>query len=214
MTRPLAAAAIATCAFVAGCGGGAKKQAVLTVQSSTSDCDFKQITAGARREGVCVARGVTVTVVNRAHLLHGKDYDVRVLGVRTATALRTRSGRPLPAHGRFVVVRLRVKNTLAAPHDFDRRSDLVFLFVDKRYFSESRRAEGDPALQPFALRKTDLQPDEQATGTVVFDVPLQHARDLTATGSNLIFVSFADEAKGFPTGSEPLQTLGYVRLWK
>jgi hypothetical protein len=79
---------------------------------------------------------------------------------------------------------------------------------------ENAEAESDPALNSFHLRTTDLQPDEVATGTVVFDVPVEHARLVSAQGSDLIFVNYGDEAKEFPTGSQPLQALGYIRLWK
>jgi hypothetical protein len=209
--RPLLLFALLA-AVMAGCDGGAKKQPV-TVERGSSDCDMKGITAGARREGVCVARGVTITVANRAHWLHGKDYDARILSVRRASTLPTRSGE-LRARGSFVIVRLRVKNTLDVPHEFDRRSDLVFLLVDGKYFKERRDAESDPALTPFRLRTTDVQPDEVATGTVVFDVPAAHAKNLSAQGSNLIFVNYGDEAKRFPVGTEPLEALGYIRLWK
>jgi len=206
-------AALVAVVVAGGCGGGGKKQAELTVQSSSSDCDFKQITAGARREGECVARGVKITVVNRAHWLHGKDYDARIDSIRTANELRTPSGTLRP-NGRFVIVRLGVKNTLDAPHVFDRRSDLVFLYVDRKYFGGSREAEADPSLRPFRLRTAALQPDEVATGAVVFDVPIEHVENLSAQGSNLILVNFSDEAKRFPVGSEPLEALGYIRLWK
>ena len=101
----------------------------------------------------------------------------------------------------------------APPHEFDRPSDIVFLLVDKN-FGESPTAETDPALKPFRLRSAELQPDEAVTGTVVFDVPLEHAKNLNAQGSNLIFVNYEDEAKSFPTGTQPLEALGYIRLWK
>jgi hypothetical protein len=54
----------------------------------------------------------------------------------------------------------------------------------------------------------------QATGAPHADVPVEHARNLFARGSNLIFVNFSDEGKGFPTGTQPLEALGYIRLWK
>jgi hypothetical protein len=212
--RPLLLLALLTL-VVGGCGSEKKSQAKkATVQSSSSDCAFKGITAGPRREGTCLARGVALTVADRAHWLHGKDYAARVEGVRTAGTLHPGSSGTLRAHGRFVVVTLSIRNILDAPQAFDRRSDLVFLFIDKKYFSENAEAETDPALNSFHLRTTHLQPDEVATGTVVFDVPVEHARHVSAQGSDLIFVNYGDEAKGFPTGSQPLQALGYIRLWK
>ena len=90
----------------------------------------------------------------------------------------------------------------------------MFLFVDGKYFGEERAAESDPALKPFRLRKTDLQPGEQATGTVVFDVPAEQAGHLSSQGSNLILVNYSDRGKRFPVGTEPLEALGYIRLWK
>jgi len=214
MRRLRALAAAAVLAFtVAACGAATKNRPRATVASSSSDCDLKGITVAPRREGVCVARGVTITVADRAHWLHGKEYAARIQVVRTARTLHARSG-TLRAHGRFVIVRLVIKNTLGVPHEFDRASDLVFLFVDGKYFGESRAAESIPTLRPFKLRSAELQPDEVATGTVVFDVPLQHAKNLSTQGSNLIFVDFSDAAKRFPEGTQPLAALGYIRLWK
>jgi hypothetical protein len=220
MRRFVAVAAVPVLAVVlAGCGGGganggAKQRARPTLESSGTDCDLKQITAGARREGRCVARGVQITVANRTHWLHGKDYDARILGVRTLSSLAAARGRRLSANGRFVIVRLAIRNTLDAPHDFDRASNLAFLLVDHKYFSESRAVETIRSLGPFRLRDAAIQPDEVATGTIVFDVPARRVRHLTARGGNLILVDFGDEAKGFPTGTEPLEALGYIRLWK
>jgi hypothetical protein len=203
------AALVVLAAALAGCGGGrAKQRATPTVQSASSDCAFKQITAGARREGTCVARGVPVTVVNRSHWLHGKDYDGRILDIRTADSLGA-----VQPRGRFVVVRLRVKNTLDVPHEFDRRSDLAFLLVDGKYFGESTAAERRVP-DSFRRRNSALQPDEVASGTLVFDLPPEHAKNISESGSNLILVNFSDEAKHFPTGSQPLDALGYIRLWK
>jgi hypothetical protein len=207
--RPILVLA-ALAAVVGGCGGGGAKERVRpTVRSSSSDCGLKGITGGARREGTCVARGITITVANRAHWLDGKEYDARALSIRTATTLEK-----LRANGRFVIVRLSIKNKLDIPHEFGRRSDLVFLLVDKKYFGERRDAERSSSLNPFRLRTTDVQPDETATGTVVFDLPVQHVKNVFARGSNLIFVNFSDEAKRFPGGKRPLEALGYVRLGK
>jgi hypothetical protein len=194
---------------IAGCGGRGSSRVRPTVQATSSDCGLKGITAGPRREGVCVARGVTVTVANRAHWLHGEEYDARVESVRTAATVDK-----LRAHGRFAILTLAIKNTSEIPRGFDRRSDLVFLLVDQKYFGERRDAERDPALRPLRLRRNSVQPDETTTGTVVFDLPTEHATNLLAQGSNVIFVNFSDEAKQFPGGTQPLGALGYVRLWK
>jgi hypothetical protein len=203
--------AVLSAIAVAGCSGGesgAAPRARPTVESSGSDCAFKQVTAGARREGRCVARGVLVTVVDRRHRLHGKDYDARILGIRLAKTVGAARAR-----GRFAVVRLHVKTTAPTPRPFDRHSDLVFLLVDGSYFGENRAAE-NAAADSFRSRRTALRLGAAVTGTVVFDLPDEHARHVFTTGSNLILVPVADESKRFPTGTQPLGSLGYIRLWK
>jgi Domain of unknown function (DUF4352) len=201
-------AALAALVLVAGCGGSGGKKGSVSITQSNNDCGFKQITAGARREGTCVARGVAITVVNKAHLLHGKQYDARILATRSARTV----GR-IKSHGTFEIVKLAVTNTLTTPQAFDRHSDLVFLLVDGKYFGERSDAEVQ-SLDPFRLRRGAIQPDGTATGTVVFDVPMQVQKDLTVMGSNLILVNYEDESKSFPNGSQPLRALGYIRLWK
>jgi Domain of unknown function (DUF4352) len=204
--KPLLAL-VALVVLVTGCGGGGKKSDV-TISQSNNDCGQRQITEGARREGTCTVRGVAVTVVNKAHLLHGKQYDARILATRSVKTVGK-----VKAHGIFEIVKLAVTNTLTTPQAFDRRSDLVFLLVDGKYFGERSEAEVQ-SLDPFRLRRGAIQPDGTATGTVVFDVPMQVQKDLTVMGSNLILVNYEDESKGFPNGSQPLRALGYIRLWK
>jgi hypothetical protein len=72
----------------------------------------------------------------------------------------------------------------------------------------------DRALDPFRSRATGVQPGESATGTFIFDLPPEQVKHLFEEGSDLIFVHFDDEAKRFPTGNQPLDALGYIRLWK
>jgi hypothetical protein len=201
-------------AGAAGCGGTHKslKKTQATLSSNTPQCDASGITKPPAREGVCSANGVTVTVADKAHWLHAGEYDVRVVGIRTATTLR--SARTLRAHGKFVVIRLSVKNTSNAPRAFDSSSGLVSLLVDKKHFTESREAETDPSLNSFRLRGQALQPGDTATGTVAFELPLKHAKHLYAAGSDLAFLNFSDEASGYPVSPRAPKKLGFIRLWK
>jgi hypothetical protein len=205
-------------AGAAGCGGTHKatslKKTQATLSSNSPQCDASGITKPPAREGVCTFNGVTVTVADRAHWLHAGEYDVRVVGVRTATTLRTRSARTLRAHGKFVVIRLSVKNTSNAPRAFDSSSGLVSLLVDKKHFTESREAETDPSLNSFRLRGHALKPGDTATGTVAFELPLEHAKHLYAAGSDLVFLNFSDEASGYPVSPRAPKKLGFIRLWK
>jgi hypothetical protein len=203
---------------VAACGGAKKAEtptrAHTRVSPRNSACGKAGITAEPNREGSCIANGVTITVADRAHWLHAADYDARFLSLRTTTTLKQRSGGTLRAHGKFVIVKLSIKNKLPNPEFFDRRSNLVFLLADKKRFSESHDAETDPALDPFALRGTALQPDEVATGTIVFDLPLEHAKNVFEQGSDLIFVNFSDEGITAAALSPPSGRIGFIRLWK
>jgi hypothetical protein len=202
---------------MSGCGNTKKTEkanrAHPRVSSRNSACERAGISSEPYREGSCVESGITITVADRAHWLHGTDYDARFLNLRRITTLEGRSGNPLRAHGTFVVVELRIKNKSLAPHVFDPSSNLVFLLVDQKRFSESRVAETDPLLKPFALGAA-LQPDEVATGTVVFDLPLEHAKNVLARGSDLIFVNFGDEGVTAASLKPGSGRLGFVRLWK
>jgi len=191
---------LALAVVLAGCSGG-KDKTTPVVESSSTDCGFKEITSGPRREGTCTARGVHVTVANKAHWLRGKDYSARIIRTRVQDDM--------------LIVDLAVKNTLDAPHVFDDQSNLVFVVVDGKYFAESREAEAAqlrPA--PFRLRTEPIQSGKVATGTVAFRIPAERLDHLTNEGSNLILVSYGDADKQFPTGTEQLDALGYIRLWK
>ena len=197
--RPFALLAVLTILVGTACTSDAKPSTSPASSSGGGDCDVKGITSGDRREGECTAKGVAVSVVDKASTLHGKEYDAHVESVDT--------------NGTIVTISLRVKNTLSSAHDFDRRSDLAFLLVDDQYFGERPDLETDPATS-FRLRATDVPPGETVTGTVVFGLPPDQVARLSSEGSNLVLVTFSDEAKGFPSGSQPLSALGYIRLWK
>jgi len=191
---------LALAAVLAGCSGG-KDKTTPVVQSSSTDCGFKEITTGPRREGTCVAQGVNITVANKAHWLHGKDYSARIIRTRVQDDM--------------LIVDLAVRNTLEAPRMFNDQSNLVFALVDGKYFGESREAE--PAQLrpvPFRHRTEPIQPGKVATGTVAFRIPAEHLEHLTNQGSNLILVNYGDADKQFPTGTQRLDALGYIRLWK
>jgi hypothetical protein len=113
-----------------------------------------------------------------------------------------------------VIVTLSVKNKLSAPRAFDERSALVSLLVDKKNFTENRDAEGDPSIDSFRLRGRVMQPDETDAGTIVFDLPAEHAKNLYARGSDLVFINFSGESSGYPASGNAPQRLGYLRLWK
>jgi hypothetical protein len=216
--RLLVVVTVLVAAAAAGCGGSKttapKKHATASVSAGASDCDAKGITTSAAREGVCDVKGFTISVANRAHRLSVGEYDVRFVGLRTVTTLHTRSGRTLRANGKFVIVTLSVKNKLSAPRAFDQRSALVSLLVDKKNFTENRDAEGDPSIDSFRLRGRVMQPDETDTGTIVFDLPAEHANNVYARGSDLVFINFSGESSGYPASGNAPQRLGYLRLWK
>jgi hypothetical protein len=197
--QPLIALLTLLACALPACSGTTGQRRV-NLSASNNDCDFKGITAGPFREGDCVARGVAITVVDKAHWLHGREYDARLVRLRT--------------RGRSVTLTLAVRNTLTTPHEFDRRSDLVFLLVDDRYFRESPQLESASTTDPFRTQRGALMPGRATSGTVSFRLPSAQIGHLGSSGSDLVFVNYSDEQKGFPTGSQPLTALGYIRLWK
>jgi hypothetical protein len=197
----------------AGCGGKTTKRTA-SFSAATSDCDRKGITTHEAREGICDVRGFTITVANRAHLLRVGEYDVRFVRLRTAKTLHTRSGQTMHARGTFVLLTLRVKNTLDVPVAFDRHSNLVSLRVDRKDFTENREAEGDPSIGSYRLHGRGMQPDETDTGTIVFDLPAEHAKNIYARGSNAVFINYSGESSGYPASGNAPKRLGYLRLWK
>lgn len=202
---------------VAGCGGGKKTTGstagsnpnavtvttngqTLTLSGGTAECDAKQITAGAFREGSCAVYGVTVTFVDKTHWLHRREYDVHLQGVRTASG----------PNGTFAVVTLSVRNKGSSGLAFDRHSDLVFLTVNKTIYDERHDAEKARS-DSFVRRGTAIAPGGAATGTVVFDIPADQAQNVSAATNNLVFVNIADEGA---SPAVPPKTMGYIRLWK
>jgi hypothetical protein len=183
----------------------------LTLPSATAQCDAKQLTAPAYVEGSCVVYGVTLTFVNKAHWLHRREYDARLEGVRTATALHTRSGQTIRPNGTFAVITLRVRNTSGSGFAFDPKSDLVFLTVSKTIYDERHDAEVDASLDSFAARRTVIGPGKAVTGTIVFDVPADQAQKIAVPENNIILMNLADEGR---RPDAPPKTMGYIRLWK
>jgi hypothetical protein len=142
--------------------------------------------------------------------LQRREYDARLEAVRTATALE-RSGQTIRPAGTFAVVTLRIRNKLRRGFAFDPHSDLVFLTVNKTIYGERHDAELDPSLDSFAGRRTVIGPGEDATGTIVFDVPADQAEKLAVPENNLIFLNVADEGR---RPDAPPKTMGYIRLWE
>jgi hypothetical protein len=207
--RSLACACL-LCFVVTACGSEHVKKR--TKISGGSDCAPLEITTPAAREGVCVANGTTVTAVDRAHLLHMNEYEAELAGVRTAASLGELSADKLQRGGQFVVVTLRVKNTGKVARAFDRTSNLVFLLVDRKQYPETLGA-GAASPGSFSSHGAEIEPGQFHTGTIVFDLPLEHARNVRARGSDLVFLNFGDEGRGFPmVGTTP--AIGFLRLWK
>jgi hypothetical protein len=213
MRLPVALMVLVAVALIAAGCGGKKQRATASISAGTSQCDEMGITTSPAREGVCEVKGFTISVANKAHWLHVGEYDVRLVGLRTATALHTGAGRPLRANGKFVIGTLTVKNKLDVPRAFNERSTLVSLRVDKKNFTEDRDAEGS-SIDSFRLHGRVMQPDETDTGTIVFDLPAEHAKNLYARGSDLVFINFSGESSGYPASGNAPQRLGYLRLWK
>ena len=57
-----------------------------------------------------------------------------------------------------------------------------------------------------------VKPGDVGTGTVVFDPPATHAKNLDAKGSHVVFLDSDETGNGYPRLG--FRSLGFIRLWK
>jgi len=154
------------------------------------DCDAQGINFDEGEEGTCVAAdGQRVTVVDRDNTATTSAMEVTLVDVETPRTL-TREGRTSGrADGVFVLLTLRVRNRLEEPVEFDPGGQVELEVGGDRYFNEE-------------VGTTTIEPDENRTGTVAFDVP-ENAAEGIDTNGNVFVLPFA-EARGL--GDEEAST--------
>jgi hypothetical protein len=168
-------------------------------------CDVKGINPKKLREGACTEKdGTKVKVVNRGSLLSLPQLDVRVINITPATEIAREFDTPLV--GSYVIAQVSITNKLNSPLD-PNAQDLFALVLDDREFHPNFDAmnDGENPLMGY----DDLQPDETATGRVVFNVAAKRIHALDTNG-NLLVLQFSD-ADGF--GGKPKHRIGVIRTY-
>jgi Domain of unknown function (DUF4352) len=136
------------------------------------DPDASQGTPPAANTEAESTQGISRTVPIGRPLKQG-DYTLIVMGVEKMSRLPgDETSDPVPAEGRFLVLRMRITNQTAQATDLYIGS-LVKL-VDKDgtiYTSDAGGGERQIGGLPDYLSQATLQPKQAKTGTVAFDVP-------------------------------------------
>lgn len=155
---------------------------------SPFDCDAQGINVDEGQEGTCVAAdGQRVTVVDRGATATTPAMEVTLVDVQTPSSLSREGRTSRRAGGVFVLLTLRVGNRLDEPVEFDPGTQVELELGGDRYFSEEAST-------------TTIEPEEERSGTVAFDIPEDAADDLDTNGN--VFVLPFEEARD-PDGGEP-----------
>lgn len=144
------------------------------------DCDAQGINANEGEGGTCVdAAGQRVTVADRDETATTPAMEVTLLDVETSRTLNRDGEASRRADGVFVVLTLQVRNRLEEPVDFDPAGQVELRLDGQPYFSADDET-------------TTIDPGEELTGTVAFDVPEDVVGALDTNGN--VFVQPFPEA--------------------
>ncbi len=135
------------------------------------DCDAQGINANEREGGACVdAVGQRVAVADRGETATTPVMEVTLLDVETPRTLTNDGKAGRRADGVFVLLTLEVRNRLKEPVEFDPAGQVELRLDGQPYFSTD---EGT----------TRIDPGEERTGTVAFDVPEDVVGSLETNGN-------------------------------
>ena len=161
--------------------------------ASELSCQVQGLTATGQREGTCDDNGVTRTVVNRDHTLHAPAMDVQVTKTKLGRIIKPADSfePPVYAKGEFVAVELKVSNTGSSPLD---GLDETELEINGKYYSQDFDATFDLAPQD----TFPMQPGDNGTTALAFDVPLNVAVDAVTQGE-IVVPDSTDDTVDFST---------------
>lgn len=169
-----------------------------------TDCDNLGINPQELKEGNCVSEGTKIQVVNKGTPLKLQEVRVKLDSIAHTTTIPRPYDSPLV--GSYVVARVSVTNRLSAPVTVDAPS-MFSLWLDDRSYNPDFDAMNESGED--GLVYEEIQPDETATGIVVFRVKPKRANALNSNG-NLNVVQFSD-AEGF--GGTPTKRVGIIRTY-
>lgn len=167
-----------------------------------TSCDAKGIDPQQLRQGTCVTKGVTFTVVNKGSVLRMHSLTASLNGIRAADSLSSDVS-SATASGMFVISSLTVTNRLDSPQTFDQIGTAqTQLLLGRQTFTENFDAEnGNDPQSCVSKDDAGIQPGESLTCDVIFDVPTSSLAKLTTNG-NISITNFGDDiaSSGGPFG--------------
>jgi hypothetical protein len=165
-------------------------------------CDALGINAEKRNEGDCIAEnGWRVRVADGDSELRLDSIAVRLVDVEVADSLRDLTGDSVRPDGRFVKLKVQIRNNATSPVDVFSSSFLLTA-------ANTTNEPDTDAILDDALGGESIGPGLQQTGRIIFDVSPKAAEAL-ATDANLVIFDPGDD--GAP--QEPDKRVGFIRLY-
>jgi Domain of unknown function (DUF4352) len=154
--------------------------------------------------GMCqLTNGLNVHFARRGTSLHLASLAADALSTRITDSVSS-SYASKHAHGRYIVITLRIANRQSSPANFDSIGTTQTLLIGHNaQFSEAFEAENGPDQQScVASDTTPIQPGESTTCDVIFDVPVAAANRMRTHGAALVVTNFGEDVgSGGTTGS-------------
>jgi hypothetical protein len=226
--RTIVIAALAAAAVAAGCGSSSSSStsspaAGTTATTKTAEangknakkgasertCDNKGINLRQGKTGTCIRNGKVFTLVDKSQRVKVGDVSVQLLKVTTIGSVSGALGKANPGkRGRFVVAKLKVTNQGTKTIVFHRKQNQVRLRVSGQGVPEIFAAETATA-GSFVNRNARLKRGETATGSVVFRMPSDKTKVLSARGADgqLLLWEPSNAGKNEPPDAA-------IRLWQ
>jgi len=175
----------------------------IQTKSDSKDCEVLGIDRKGLREGTCITQGQSVKITNRDHALTLPQMNVRLNSIEAVSSIHREYESPLV--GSYVIANVSITNKLDDPVEVD-ASDMFSLSVEGKTSNPNFNAmnNGDNP-----LIYEEIQPDETATGDVIFKVAASHVDGLAKDG-NLSVLQFSD-ADAF--SDKPEHTIGVFRTY-
>jgi hypothetical protein len=153
--------------------------------------------------------GSKLTVVNQGSDLKMRSLVARVNGIRQAQTVATDGGYiSETASGTFLIFSLTVTNRLDQPIEVGGvGTSLTALVLDNdKQYDEDFDASNQALQTSFLSRDAPVQPDETATGEVVFDLPAKALRRVTKKGAALVVAPLGEDV------NDDLKRAGIIRI--
>jgi hypothetical protein len=177
--------------------------------SGSGDCDEKEVSSGAYKEGTCTEEGHKIVVVNRETPLKLKTLEAELEDIQLKKTI-TSEGESETANGVYVIFDLKITNLGHAPAEFEESQ--ATLLISENLYTPDFEVQNGYETRSFLWQGEQIQPLNSQRGTITFDIPKKLAADLTENG-NLDIINFGTNSFG---GEENYgqDEIGTIRTYK